>query len=176
MRGLRRDVDLVQDQIRLLNERVDIARLEERVNALGELMEAKFVTFRTLLDSNAKQVELALNATQEAINKRDQADEKARDRLAEDTRSKFAGVNELRGALEDSQRQNLTRSEFEVYRQANDRATAQMRETHSEQLSDLKERLDKAEGRSGGFSGAWGVVVAVIGIALALVALVFRNT
>lgn len=154
---------------------VELRTLAAKVAGLHELMDAKFVTFRTLLDSNARQVELALNATDKAIALRDAADEKARDRLAEDTRSKFAGVNELRGALEDSQRQNLTRSEFEVYRQAAENALTQMRTTHSEQLADLKERLDKAEGRSGGFSGAWGVIVAVVGIAIAVGALVFRN-
>lgn len=154
---------------------VELRTLASKVASLHELMDARFVTFRTLLDSNARQVELALNATDKAIALRDAADEKARDRLAEDTRSKFAGVNELRGALEDSQRQNLTRSEFEVYRQAAENALTQMRTTHSEQLADLKERLDKAEGRSGGFSGAWGVIVAVVGIAIAVGALVFRN-
>lgn len=154
---------------------VELRTLAATVAGLHELMLAKFVTIEAMTRFEADKVSLALAASQTAIDKRDAADEKARDRLAEDTKSKFASVNELRGALEDSQRHNLTRSEFEVYRQAAESALAQMRTTHSEQLADLKERLDKAEGRSGGFSGAWAILVAVAGIAIAIGALVFRN-
>jgi hypothetical protein len=130
----------------------------------------------TLMRYQAEKVALALDASKEAINKADIADEKARDRLSDDTKARFASVNELRGALSDSQAQNLTRSEFEVYRKATDDAMTHIRNQHSEQLADLKERLDKAEGSRGGIANAWGVLVAVISIAVAIGALVFRNT
>lgn len=150
------------------------AELRERVAALDRLMEAKFVTMETLMRYQAEKVALALDASKEAINKADVADEKARDRLADDMKSRFAGVNELRGALEDSQRQNLSRSEFEVFRKAADDALNQMRTQHSEQLAELKGRLDKAEGKSGGLAGAWGIIVAVLGVGIGVGALLLQ--
>ena len=112
-------------------------------------MEAKFVTYRTLIDSQAEKVKLALDAADKAVNKAEVA---VNDRLN--------AMNEFRGALGDAQSNNVTRAEFEQFRVA-----------YSAQVAELKERIDKSEGRSGGVSGTWGVVVAVAGIALAGIAL-----
>lgn len=60
-----------------------LARIEERVNASQDLMEAKFVTFRTLLDAGARQVSLALDASDKAITKAEIAADKRFDLLNE---------------------------------------------------------------------------------------------
>lgn len=170
-----RRAGLVQEEIDALAERVRLAQLDERITALDRLTDAKFVTFRTLIESQAEKVKLALDASQTAIDKADAADEKARDRLAEDVKQRFASVNEFRGALSDSQSKNVRREEFDQFRQHYAEQHTLLRDRYAEEISDLKGRLDKAEGRSGGFSGAWGVIVAVVGIAVAIGALVFRN-
>lgn len=155
--------------------RTHVMQLAERIASLDRLMEAKFVTYRTLIDSQAEKVKLALDASKEAINKAEIATQKAIDKNDEDVRQRFASVNEFRGALNDSQMNNVTRSEFDQFRQHYAEQHTLLRDRYAEEISDLKGRLDKAEGRSGGFSGAWGVIVAVAGIAIAIGALVFRN-
>lgn len=152
-----------------------VVQLAERIASLDRFMEAKFITLETLMQYQAEKVKLALDASQTAIDKADASDEKARDRLAEDVKQRFASVNEFRGALNDSQMNNVTRSEFDQFRQHYAEQHTLLRDRYAEEISDLKGRLDKAEGRSGGFSGAWGVIVAVAGIAIAVGALVFRN-
>lgn len=127
-----------------------VTQLQERVTSLDRLMEAKFVTFRTLLDSQAEKVKLALDAADKAVAK---AETSVNDRLN--------AMNEFRGALSDSQANNVTRAEFEQFRAA-----------HSAQVAELKERIDKSEGRSGGVGQVWGVIVAVAGIAIAIAVLV----
>ena len=67
-----------------------LTRVEERYESIHELMEAKFVTFRTLIDSNEKQVKLALDAADKAIGKSDAASEK-----------RFDSVNEFRKLVND---------------------------------------------------------------------------
>lgn len=152
-----------------------LVELRERIASLDRLMEARFVTHRAMMDAQARQVELALNAAQTAIDKSDIADEKARNRLAEELRDRFKSVNEFRGALTDAAANNVTRAEYEQFRQTYAEQHIILRDQHAKELADLKGRLDRAEGRSGGVGQVWGVIVAVVGIAIAVGALVFRN-
>ena len=86
-----------------------LARIEERVASLSDLMDAQFVTHRTLLDSQAAQVSIALEAADKAIQKADTATEK-----------RFDGVNEFRASLADQARSfvsaELFNSQFEQSR------------------------------------------------------------
>lgn len=166
--------------------RTSIACLQERMSgleqliqaektALRELMTATFTTLRTVVDANADQVEIALKSSQTAIDKADASDEKARDRLASEMSQRFDSVNEFRRALNDSQVLNVTRQEFDQFRAHYTEQHALLRDRYAQEIADLKGRLDKAEGRQGGVQGVWGVIVAVVGIAIAIGALVFRN-
>lgn len=81
----------IQRQVTRLE--TEIAHSESRSTALTD---AKFVTYRTLIDSQADKVKLALEATEKAIDKAEIATSKAIDKesLANDDR--FAKVNEFR--------------------------------------------------------------------------------
>lgn len=78
-----------------------MASVAAKVEGQTELTEAKFVTFRTLIDSQADKVALALAASKEAIDKAEAAAEKARDRLADDMAQRFESVNEFREQQKD---------------------------------------------------------------------------
>jgi hypothetical protein len=67
-----------------------VGQLSIRVDGFSELMEAKFVTYRTLIDSQAEKVALALDAAEKAIDKAEAATEK-----------RFDAVNEFRAQLTD---------------------------------------------------------------------------
>lgn len=152
-----------------------LARVEERVSALDRVMLATFVTYETMLGSQAKQVELALTASQTAIDKADAADEKARDRLASEMAQRFDSVNEFRNQQKDIISGFMPRAEFDQFRQYYSEQHSLLRDRYAQEIADLKGRLDRAEGRSGGYSGAWGYLVGAVGLVGALIALVFRN-
>lgn len=85
----------------------EIARIETMLNSaiesLGALTEARFVTYRTLLDSQAAQVSLALDAADKAITKAESATEK-----------RLEAVNEFRAQLGDQAKTFLTREVFDA--------------------------------------------------------------
>lgn len=66
---------------------------EARITALTD---AKFVTYRTLIDSQADKVKLALEATEKAIGKAEVATSKAIEKESESNNDRFAKVNEFR--------------------------------------------------------------------------------
>lgn len=116
--------------------------LEERVAALDRLMEAKFVTFQVLVSSQAEKVALALNAADKAVSKAEQATEK-----------RFESVNEFRASLADQSATLITRAEF-----------ISKVEAVAEKLSDLTDRLNRAEGKGAGIGALWGWIIGAIGL------------
>ena len=116
--------------------------LEERVAALDRLMEAKFVTFQVLVSSQAEKVKLALDAADKAVSKAEQATEK-----------RFESVNEFRASLADQSATLVTRTEF-----------ISKVEAVAEKLSDLTDRLNRAEGKGAGIGALWGWIVGAIGL------------
>lgn len=129
------------------------ARLAERLDGLDRLTDAKFVTYRTLIDSQAEKVKLALDAADKAVTK------------AEDSvNARLQAMNEFRSSLSDAATRNVSRLEFD-----------QLREQFREELRELKGRLDVAAGRGAGASALWGYLIGAVGLVAAIVALVFRN-
>lgn len=116
--------------------------LEERVAALDRLMEAKFVTFQVLVSSQAEKVKLALDAADKAVSKAEQATEK-----------RFESVNEFRASLADQSATLVTRTEF-----------ISKVEAVAEKLSDLTDRLNRAEGKGAGIGALWGWIIGAIGL------------
>jgi len=86
----------LQDQIALLHD-----ELERSENRGRDLTDAKFVTYRTLIDSQADKVKLALEATEKAIEKAEKATEKAIDKAEIANNNRFEAVNEFRAQLTD---------------------------------------------------------------------------
>jgi hypothetical protein len=172
MWGRGQGVNLVQDQIDLVQVRVLLARLEERIVALDRVTDEKFVRLGVVVEAERQRVALAHDATQKAIDKAERSTEKAAEALAADVKSRFAHVNELRGALSDSQARNVSRQEFDQFRQTYAEAHALLRDGFTNQLAELKERMDRNEGRRVGSTGTVGAIVAGITLVVIIVNLI----
>lgn len=121
-------VDLALEGVTALMARVE--RLDGAIAAVDRLTDAKFVTFRTLIDSEAQKVQLALEASNQAISKKEAADEK-----------RFEAVNEFRGQLRDQAATLLPRAEADV------RLTSM-----SGRIDELTNRLNRMTGSDEGES------------------------
>jgi len=106
---------------------IQLDSIDEKVIALDKYTEAKFVTYRTLIDSQADKVALALEASEKAIDKAEVATDK-----------RFHSMNEFRKALTDLSDGMATRREVEA-------AVAELKSITAEsnkQLAELRSRLD----------------------------------
>lgn len=155
--------------------RMKVEQLLERITALDRLTDAKFVTFRTLIDSQAEKVKLALDAAQTAIDKAEIANEKSRDRLAEDIKSRFESVNEFRGQQKDIIATFMPRAEFDAFRRTYSEQHALLRDRYAEEISELKGRLDKTEGKGAGLNAGWGYLLGAVGVVGAVIAILVGN-
>lgn len=134
----------------LLRVETELARHSEQLQSLDRLTEAKFVTFRTLIDSQAEKVALALAASDKAIQKSEMATEK-----------RFESVNEFRGTLSDQTRTFISRVEFEA-----------LRSSYVDRLAELQQRLERVEGHSAGLSAGWVYLlggIAAVGTIISMV-------
>ena len=127
-----------------------LADLRRQIASLSELTDAKFVTFRTLVDSQAEKVALALAAADKAVTKAETAFEK-----------RLEAINEFRAVLTDQQHRLITREEV-----------VQRTDALAARLADLAARLDKIEGRAGGMDRAWTAGMAVVVILISVVTVV----
>lgn len=125
----------------------ELRALIERVSALDRLMEAKFVTFQVLVDSQAEKVALALNAADKAVSKAETATEK-----------RFESVNEFRASLADQATMLVTRTEFHTKVEA-----------QSDKLSDLTDRINRSEGKGAGAGAVLGWIVGAAGLMTSIV-------
>jgi hypothetical protein len=105
-----------------------------------------FPTFKAYVDQRFsdqdKAVNAALSAAEKAVGKAEVAAEK-----------RFDAVNEFRSVLNDQQQNLVTRNEYD-----------QSHRSLVEKVDDLSARVDRNEGRGSGFSTAWGVLVAGVGV------------
>lgn len=134
-----------------LNSRVE--ELHAKVDGLSGLTDAKFVTFRTLVDSQAEKVGIALASSDKAVSKAEVANER-----------RFESVNEFRAQLSDQASRLISRTEASAM---NDSLAARLDATLGgieAAVIDIKTRMDRAEGKSGGYSSSGALVVAIVGI------------
>lgn len=104
-----------------------------------DLTDAKFVTYQTLISSQADKVALALTASEKAIGKAEIATEK-----------RFDAVNEFRAQLADQARTFMPRNEA---LQLADQATSRIREVADrtgDQIRELREWRNRTEGAGQG--------------------------
>lgn len=124
----------------------------EQISGLDRVTDAKFVTFRTLIDSQAEKVALALAASDKAVSKAEAANER-----------RFESVNEFRAQLSDQTKTFISRAEFS--------ATAS---AASEKIEDLKSlvseinvatigRLSAQGGRAAGLNAGWVYLLGALG-------------
>ncbi len=125
-------------------------RLEQRVNALERLTDAKLANISTLIDAHAGRVALALAAADKAVAKAETATER-----------RFESVNEFRQTLSDQTRSFLSKVEFDAVRDAN-----------AVRIADLASRLDKTEGKTVGLNAGWVYLIGGISVAATLASLI----
>ena len=139
----------VDDQVNVLRQELE-RRLEQRVNALERLTDAKLANISTLIDAHAERVALALAAADKAVSKAETATEK-----------RFESVNEFRQTLSDQTRSFISKVEFEAVRDAN-----------AARIADLVSRLDKIEGKAVGLNAGWVYLLGGLSVATTLVSVV----
>jgi hypothetical protein len=140
---------LVDDSANGLRQELEW-RLEQRVNALERLTDAKLANLSTRIDAHAERVVLALAAADKAVSKAETATEK-----------RFESVNEFRQTLSDQTRSFISKVEFEA-----------MRDTNVARIADLASRLDKTEGKAVGLNAGWVYLLGGLSVVAALVSLV----
>ncbi|HEU4541762.1 MAG TPA: hypothetical protein VFR23_11610 [Jiangellaceae bacterium] len=108
-----------------------VARLLERVEGLDRLTEAKFVTYRSLIDLQAEKVALALTASDKAITKAEAATER-----------RFELLNEFRAQSADWASRFATREATEL-------ANKQIRERMEQLSTDIEKEIDRVSAQTG---------------------------
>lgn len=126
------------------------------VAALEKLTEAKFVTYKALLDSNSEKVALALSAADKAVTKAEVATEK-----------RFEAVNEFRAQLDSNQRAQASQTAALT-------AGFLAKDTYEAAHKSLVEKVDSLEGA---VTRLLITLLTTIAGALmvALIAITFRN-
>jgi len=123
------------------------ASLARRIASLDALTDSKFVTHRTLLDSQADKVALALAAADKAVNKAEAATEK-----------RFDAVNEFREQLNDQTKTFVGRAEY-----------AAMHESMIDKVDELRRVSNLNTGKGQGLQAGWGYIVGVISLIVIVV-------
>lgn len=134
-----------------------VTRVAAKAEALDRLTDSKFITLRTLVDSQAEKVALALTASDKAV---------AKAELASDKR--FEGVNEFREQLRDQAATLMPRSEAEQ-RIA---STAAMLQDVNKRLDEMAARIDRNEGQAMGRGDSSRNFATVAGLVFAFITVV----
>ena len=170
--------------------------LQRQINQLREdtlahlaadraLTDAKFVTFRTLIDSSAEKVALALDASNTAINKQEAVTDRALTKQENATEKRFESVNEFRQQLNDQTKTFISRLEVEAsinqftirLRELADLTSTLMPRTesvalserNSERIADLQTRVTKAETAAQSAQTSKGSIMAIISLGVAII-------
>lgn len=95
---------------------------------------------------------------------------------AQEAATKYAQEksNEFRGSLEDIGKKQMPRTEAEAIFKALSEKTESLAKTNAEKIDALQARLDRNEGRSGGFSSGWGYLIGAVGLIAAIIAILAK--
>lgn len=130
----------------------NVQQLFQEIKSLDRLTDAKFVTFRTLIDSQAEKVALALASSDKAVDKAQVATER-----------RFDSVNEFRTALNDMATKQIPRIEAE-----------QRLNEVSKRVDELRDSMHRVAGKSAGLQAGWGYLVGLVGIVGAIIAILVK--
>ena len=148
------------------NLRLEIGKAEAHVK---ELTEAKFVTFKTMIDAQADQVQLALQATTTAIDKAEIATQKAIEKAEIANDNRFASVNEFRAQLGDQSRTFATLERVDLlFNQLGQRFEEYKAGTEA-RLLEMVTRVTAMEAASRGAQGNKNANYAAIAAAVGLI-------
>jgi hypothetical protein len=181
--AFQRQIDHLEEATRDRAAMLD-THLGGRVENLHELTEAKFITYRTLIDSQAEKVALALAASKEAIDKAEQATQKAIDKAEQATDKRFESVNEFRAQLADQAGMFMPRGEAQQLieqmtlrtRELADLIPTLMTRTEmtavmermNERIQEHADRLNRMEGKETGVKDNKGAIIAVVAVAVSI--------
>lgn len=150
---------------RRCNHEEELARLGEALVALDRLVDAKFVTFKMMVESQADKVALALAASDKAVTKAEAATDK-----------RFDGVNEFRSQLSDQASRFVTRDTFDARVTSIDHAKDAAHAGLTARLDAVEKMQERQAGRAGGLYAGWGYLVTAAGLALTVMTLVIIFT
>lgn len=108
----------------------------------GWTLDTLFYYFEKRIDATKDSANLALSASEKAIAKAEIASEK-----------RFESVNEFRAALNDSSRNNITRSEVDSRFEA-----------LTDKIKDLGDRQNRQDASKQGLLDGWKIMVAILGL------------
>lgn len=174
------------------------AELKAEITSESKLTDAKFVTYRTLIDAQATQVALALEAVERANQVLSTSTERAITKESIATEKRFDSVNEFRQQQRDIIATFMPRTEA---LQLAEQATIRIRELgdvlpslmprseavalsdrNSERIQELTDRMNRTEGRGqgvkdnkAGFYVAIGLAVAIISVVVAVANILSRT-
>lgn len=137
--------------------------VDAQISAFGKYFEAllleKSLRDQQRYDAQIKALDAALLAAEKAVQTALTAAEKAVTKAEMAAEKRFESVNEFRQTLSDQASTFISRDQFE--------ATA-------DRLRELAAKLDKIEGRAGGYSSSWQTLVSVVLVVGAVVAIVVK--
>lgn len=122
--------------------------------ALTAMIDARFATYRALIEAQAERMAYGLASSDKAVQKAETATER-----------RFESVNEFRAQLTDQAATFIPRAEAEQRIRQN----AEKIDALAEVVDKLATRIDVREGRSGGHIDSTKNLVTLIGIGLALI-------
>lgn len=150
--------------------------LRESEGRITGLTDAKFVTYRTLIDSQAEKVALALAAAEKAIDKESVATSKAIDKESEANADRFAKVNEFRAQQTELIARFATLERVDLLysqsRQRMEEINSNLQDRMNEvsaRVVELGTRLTKIEEFSRGAQGNRAGLYAFLGVATAVI-------
>lgn len=147
------------------------ALIREAESRLGNLTDAKFVTYRTLIDSQAEKVALALDATEKAIGKAEVATGKAIDKesLANDDR--FAKVNEFRAQQTELIARFATLERVDLLYAQSRQRLEEINTTLQDRINELVEWRNRTEGQHSGAKDNKAGIYAALAAAVAMLSI-----
>lgn len=149
----RREAEEVQASIARRVESL-IHLIDERVMGLDKLTDAKFVTFRTLIESQGEKVALALAAAEKAVSKAEASTER-----------RFDQFQEFRGQWVESVKDYVHKAEF-------DATTSAL----VDKIDDLRSSRDQGQGKSAGGQNLWGLILGGVGLVATMLFVILAFT
>jgi hypothetical protein len=121
--------------------------VETRFNLVDEKIKSLYAQLREAIDERDRRYQERYESSQTALGK-----------VADEMHSKFANVNEFRGAMEDAQRLFMPRAEAEA-----------LINGLESKLNQQFTQLDRLQSERQGIRGGWGYAVGVVGFVLVVI-------
>ncbi|GAC1516241.1 MAG: hypothetical protein NVS1B11_36370 [Terriglobales bacterium] len=172
-------------------------RFEDAQRAVDTAFIAQQTGINAALIGQEKAVAAALVAAEKAVHAALSSANEAVLKAEKSSESRFAGINEFRAQMGDQQRTLMPRAEVEVLIRgiydkiesqqkstsdllmSNHKALSERIATNTETIQHIQSlsnsRLDTLTGRSTGINLGWGMAVGVIGLVVAMLAMIFKR-